>query len=172
MRPMGMTLIFEYSRPKVTLTFDHTHGVDQGFSWSNCCISEWEGRLTLNKGCGSRSFRIKTVTIWWPRSGDRIYHIVTGMTSDISVPSTRLVIIVVVIVIITITAIVGIVVVLTLLFIMAIVLVFLVAYVVACRKQQYWGVWVTFVQSHVYGKQTSSAIMTIAIRYAVTPGEI
>ena len=32
---LAMTLIFEYSRPNVTLTFDHTHGVDQGFSWSN-----------------------------------------------------------------------------------------------------------------------------------------
>ena len=128
MRPMGMTLIFEYSRPKVTLTVDHTHGVDQGFSWSNCCISEWEGRLTLNKGGGSRSFRIKTVTIWCPRSGDRIYHIVTGMTSDIGVPSTRLVIIVVV-------------------------LVYLIAFVFACRKR-YWGYgWLSFSHMSTASKQ-------------------
>ena len=33
------------------------------------CISEWEGRLTLQKGCGSRSFMIMTVTIWRLRSG-------------------------------------------------------------------------------------------------------
>ena len=32
-----------------------------------------------------------TVTIWWPRSGVRIYNIVTGVTSDVGVPSTRLV---------------------------------------------------------------------------------
>ena len=32
---LAMTLIFEYPRPNVTLTFDHTHGVDQGFSWSD-----------------------------------------------------------------------------------------------------------------------------------------
>ena len=29
----------------------------------NSCISEWEGRLTLHKGCGSRSFMTMTVTI-------------------------------------------------------------------------------------------------------------
>ena len=27
-----------------------------------------------------------TVTIWWPSSGVRIYHIVTGVTSDVGVP--------------------------------------------------------------------------------------
>ena len=57
----------------------------------NSCISGWEGRLTLNKGGGSRSFMTMTVTIWWPRSGVRIYHIVTRVTSDVGVPSTRLV---------------------------------------------------------------------------------
>ena len=33
-----------------------------------------------------------TMTIWWPRSGVRIYQIVTGVTSDVGVLSTRLVI--------------------------------------------------------------------------------
>ena len=28
---------------------------------------------------------------WWPRSGVRIYQIVTGVTSDVGVPSTHLV---------------------------------------------------------------------------------
>ena len=56
----------------------------------NSCISGWEGQLTLNKGGGSRSFMTMTMTIWWPRSGVRIYHIVTGVTSD-GVPPTRLV---------------------------------------------------------------------------------
>ena len=32
------------------------------------------------------------LTIWWPRSGARIYQIVTGVTSDVGVPSTHLVI--------------------------------------------------------------------------------
>ena len=32
-----------------------------------------------------------SLTIWWPRSGVRIYQIVTGVTSDVGVPSTHLV---------------------------------------------------------------------------------
>ena len=48
--------------------------------------SEWEARLTLNKVVGSKSFMNMTVTIWWPRSGVRIYNIVTGVTSDVGVP--------------------------------------------------------------------------------------
>ena len=32
------------------------------------------------------------LTIWWPRSGVRIYQIATGVTSDVGVPSTHLVI--------------------------------------------------------------------------------
>ena len=57
----------------------------------NSCISEWEGRLTLHKGGGSKSFMTMTVTIWWPRSGVWIYQIVTGVTSVVGVPSTHLV---------------------------------------------------------------------------------
>ena len=50
----------------------------------NSCISGWEGRLTLNKGMGVKVIHMTmTVTIWWPRSGVRIYHIVTGVTSDV-----------------------------------------------------------------------------------------
>ena len=30
----AMTLTFEFSRSNLTLTFDHTHGFDQGFPWS------------------------------------------------------------------------------------------------------------------------------------------
>ena len=57
----------------------------------NSCISEWEGRLTLHKGGGSRSFMTMTVTIRWPRSGVWIYQIVTRVTSVVGVPSTHLV---------------------------------------------------------------------------------
>ena len=57
----------------------------------NSCISKWEGRLTLHKGGGSRSFMTMIVNIWWPRSGVRIYQIVTGVTSDGSVPLSHLV---------------------------------------------------------------------------------
>ena len=55
----------------------------------NSCFWEREGRLTLNKGGGGRSFM--TMTIWWPRSGVWIYQIVTGVTSIVGVPSTHLV---------------------------------------------------------------------------------
>ena len=60
------------------------------FKFWNSCNSEWQGRLTLNKGGGSTiySFMTMTVTIWWPRSVVRIYQIVT---SDVGVPSTHLV---------------------------------------------------------------------------------
>ena len=58
----------------------------------NSCISEWEGRLTLHKGGGSRSFMTMTVTIWWPSSGVWIYQIVTGVTSVDGVPSTHLIV--------------------------------------------------------------------------------
>ena len=59
----------------------------------NSCISECEGRLTLHKGGGSRSFMTMTLTIWWPRSGVWIYQIVTGVTSVVGVPSTHLVLV-------------------------------------------------------------------------------
>ena len=58
----------------------------------NSCILEWESRLTLHKGCGSRSFMTMTVTIWWLRSGVWIYQIVTGVTSVVGMPSTHLVV--------------------------------------------------------------------------------
>ena len=58
----------------------------------NSCILEWEGRLTLHKECGSRSFMTMTMTIWWLRSGVWIYQIVTGVTSVVGVPSTHLVV--------------------------------------------------------------------------------
>ena len=59
----------------------------------NSCIPEWEGRLTLHKGGGSRSFMTMTMTIWWPRSGLWIYQIMTGVTSVVGMPSTHLVIV-------------------------------------------------------------------------------
>ena len=62
-----------------------------GLTLAMTCISEWEGRLTLNNEVGSRSFMTMTVTIWWPRSGERIYHIMTGVTSNVRVPLTCLV---------------------------------------------------------------------------------
>ena len=65
----------------VTLTFDHTHGLDHGFSRSYFEITvsqEWEGWLTLNKMDVSRSF----ITLMWPFGdqvkGVRFYQIVAG----------------------------------------------------------------------------------------------
>ena len=91
---LTITLTFEFCRSNMTLTFDHTHDLDRGSSWSNfeiaVYISEWEGRLTFYKVGGSRSFM--TMTIWWPRSGVWIYQIVTGVTSVVGVPSTHLVV--------------------------------------------------------------------------------
>ena len=99
MWPMGLTLTitltFEFWRLRVTLTFDHTQWPRPWIFmikfWYSC-ISEWEGRLTLHKGGGSRSFMTMTMTIWWPRSGVWIYQIVTGVTSVVSVPSTHLIV--------------------------------------------------------------------------------
>ena len=98
MWPMGLTftitLTFEFWRSNVTLTYDHTHDLDHGFlmvKFWNSRIPEWEGRLTLHKGGGSRSFMTMTMTIWWPRSGVWIYQIVTGVTSVVGLPSTHLV---------------------------------------------------------------------------------
>ena len=89
MWPMGLTLSFEFSRSSVTLTFDHMHVLEQGLSWSNFKIAvPQNGRPINNKVGGSRSFMTMTMTIWWPRSGVRIYQIVTGVTSDVGVPLT------------------------------------------------------------------------------------
>ena len=92
---LTITLTFEFWRSNVTLTNDHTHDLDHGFSWSNFEIAiSQNGRadwLTLHKEGGSRSFMTMTMTIWWPRSGVWIYQLVTGVTSVVGVPSTHLV---------------------------------------------------------------------------------
>ena len=95
--PMGLTLTitltFEFWRSNMTFTLDHmTLTMDFHGQILKSCISEWEGRLTLHTGGGSRSFMTMTMTIWWPRSGVWIYQIVTGVTSFVGVPSTHLVI--------------------------------------------------------------------------------
>ena len=87
---LAVTLTIEFWRSDVTFTHDCTYNLDHGFSFWNSCISEWEGRLTLHKGGGSRSFMTMTMPIWWPRSGVWIYQIVTGVTSVVGVPSTHL----------------------------------------------------------------------------------
>ena len=97
MWPMGLTLTitltfeFEGQTWPWPLTIHMTLTMDLMVKFLNSCIWEWEGRLTLHKGGGSRSFMTMTMTIWWPRSGVWIYQIVTGVTSVVGVPSTHLV---------------------------------------------------------------------------------
>ena len=57
MWPMGLTLTiiltFEIWRSNVTLTFDHTHDLDHGFSWSNFEIAvsqNWRADWHYTKG--------------------------------------------------------------------------------------------------------------------------
>ena len=91
---LTITLTFEFLRSSVTLTFDHTHDLDHGFSWSNFEIAVSQNGKAYwhcTKGGGNRSFMAMTMTIWWPRSGVWIYQIVTGVTSVVGVPSTHLV---------------------------------------------------------------------------------
>ena len=79
----------------VTLTFDLTHDIDLVVSRSNFEIAlfeEWVGWLRWNKRDVSRSFMTMTVTCGLPWWGGWMYHIVTGVTSDLSVPSKYLVI--------------------------------------------------------------------------------
>ena len=53
----------------------------------------WPMGLTLAMPLIFEFWRLYVIlTIWWPRSGVRIYQIVTGVTSDVGVPSTHLVI--------------------------------------------------------------------------------
>ena len=90
MWPMGltitMTVIFEFSRSSVTLPFHHTHDLNHGNSWSNFEIS-----VSHNGRANWHWTKWVGVGHSWPRSGVRIYQIVTGVTSDVGMPSTNLV---------------------------------------------------------------------------------
>ena len=77
----------------MTLPFDHTHDIDLGVSRleSEVALSwEWGGQLTINE-------KMWVIHSWlwywlvWPWWGGRMYQIVTGVTSDVGVPSTYLV---------------------------------------------------------------------------------
>ena len=98
MWPMGLTLTitlnFEFWRSNVTLTFDHTHDYDHGFSWSN-----FEMAVSQNgRGDWHCTKGVAVGHSWpWPWSfGDQgqvmdLPEIVTGVTSVVGVPSTHLV---------------------------------------------------------------------------------
>ena len=77
----------------MTLPFDHTHDLDLGVSRSESEIAlcqEWAAYWQWTK-------RMRVIHSWpwywlvWPWWGGRMYRIVTGVTSDIGVPSTYLV---------------------------------------------------------------------------------
>ena len=74
----------------MTLPFDHTHDLDLWVSRSEsgkALSQEWGGRLTINEKDVSHSW----YWLVWPWWGGRMYRIVTGVTSDVGVPSTYLV---------------------------------------------------------------------------------
>ena len=80
----------------MTLPFDHTHdldpGVENSMSESEIALSqEWDGRLTWNKKGVSHPFMtmiLTSVTMGGGGGGGQMYRIVTGVTSDVGVPST------------------------------------------------------------------------------------
>ena len=77
------------SQQCVTLTFDHTYGLDHGFSRSNFEIAisqKWESQLTSYKRDVSQSLMDMTAFLW-PRLCVRIYQVVTEMTSNVCVPT-------------------------------------------------------------------------------------
>ena len=65
--------------------------------WSDCYETKSKISIELQASNVTNGFDLEfsrsnvILTIWWPRSGVRIYQIGTGVTSDVGVPSTHLV---------------------------------------------------------------------------------
>ena len=81
----------------ITLPFHHTHDLDIGVeilrSESEIALSQaWYGWFTWNEKDVSQLFM--TIIYWlvWPWWDGGVYRIVTGVTSDVGVPSTYLVV--------------------------------------------------------------------------------
>ena len=77
-----------------SLPFDRTHDLNPEVSRSKFEIisfQEWEGLLTWHEIDVSQSFMTMSVTFVWPWWSGWIYRIVTGVTSDVGMPSTYLV---------------------------------------------------------------------------------
>ena len=70
------------------------------WSWSSRSVfeialsQEWKDRLARHERDGSCPFTSMTFTFVWPYRGGWMYQIVTGVPSDVWVPSTYLVIII------------------------------------------------------------------------------
>ena len=78
----------------MALPFDHTHELELEVSRSDfeIVLSQWwDGWLTWNKKDVSRPLMTTILTLVLPWLGVWMYRIVTGVTSDVSMPSTYLV---------------------------------------------------------------------------------
>ena len=83
----GSELIW-YWADCMTLPFDYTHDLDLG-------VSKSESELALSQSYWQwtkRMWVIHSLPWYWLVWGGRMYRIVTGVTSDVSVPSTYLVV--------------------------------------------------------------------------------
>ena len=93
MKLKGSKLI-RYWADYMTFPFDHTHDLDLEVSRSVFEISlsqEWNGWLTWNERDVSHPCMAMILTFLWPWWSGWMYQIVTGVTSDASMPSTFLV---------------------------------------------------------------------------------
>ena len=94
---LGYDLHLEFSRSNTKFAISQPKVVrlarnEKQTYWLNSRPQMWPVGLTLAMTLifeFSRSYVI--LTIWWPRSSVRIYQIVTGVASDVGVPSTHLV---------------------------------------------------------------------------------
>ena len=89
----GSELIW-YWTDCITLPFDHTHELDLGVFkvrvWNNFISGMGWSIDNERKGC-ELSIHDHDVWLLWPWWGGQRYRIVTGVTSDVGVPSTYLV---------------------------------------------------------------------------------
>ena len=94
---MGHDLYLEFSRSNMEFVLSQPKLVrlpqnEKQTYWLNSRPQMWPMALTLATTLTFEFSRSNVIlTIWWPRSGGRIYQIVTGVTSDVGVPSTYLV---------------------------------------------------------------------------------
>ena len=86
--------LMKYWVDSMTLPFDHTHDLDLEIPRSEvetALSQELNGQLAWNERDMSRPFMTMILTFIWPWWGGWTYQIATGVTSNVSVPSTYLV---------------------------------------------------------------------------------
>ena len=109
-------ILIDFKASNVTIGFDLGYDFDLEFSKSNMEFAISQSKVVRLPRNEKRTYRLNTrpqmspmgltlamtlifkfsrsnmtLAIWWPRSGVRIYQIVTGVTSDVGVPLTHLV---------------------------------------------------------------------------------